>query len=166
MDKNDIQLEENWQWEDEWSIDVNRAVDQEGWEYCMEPSLGGWSSTEKIFHLVRRRRWTRTRTIIDLDVFHKNQKDKKIESVKEGWEYSKLFSTKFHVKEDSLDTVRRRRWHRPMQPINDKANLSVVFCFEHDQVLFCAVFRSTNCLKYERTSGFSVFFFNFIIDQI
>ena len=34
-----------------------------GFEYCVNQSLGGWSPTEKIFHLNRRRRWYRTRTI-------------------------------------------------------------------------------------------------------
>ncbi len=53
---------------------------------------------------------------------------------KEGWEYAKLFSTKFHLKEDSTDTVRRRRWHRAMQPKNKNANLNVVFQIENNTV--------------------------------
>jgi hypothetical protein len=50
-------------WQDEWTIDINRAVDNEGWEYCVDPSMGGWSPCEKIYHLSRRRRWIRTRVI-------------------------------------------------------------------------------------------------------
>lgn len=120
--------------------------------------MGGWSPVEKIFHLIRRRRWTRSRIVVNLEEYHKkqevslfltkrilnilnkrlllnnNSKEKKVQLVKEGWEYSKLFSTKFHSKEDSLDTVRRRRWHRPMQPVDNNANLAVVFCFENEQV--------------------------------
>lgn len=54
--------------------------------------------------------------------------------MKEGWEYSKLFSTKFHAKEQTTDTVRRRRWHRPMQPRDKTADMNPVFIFEHDIV--------------------------------
>jgi hypothetical protein len=57
-------LPENWKWDDEWQIDINRAVDPEGWEYCLEPSMGGWSNTEKVFHVNRRRRWVRNRSLI------------------------------------------------------------------------------------------------------
>ena len=34
--------------------------------------------------------------------------------MKEGWEYSRLFSTKFHALEKKIDLVRRRRWHRKL----------------------------------------------------
>jgi hypothetical protein len=50
-------------------------------------------------------------------------------AIKEGWEYAKLWSLKFHVKEESSDTVRRRRWHRAMKPIDENTNMSVVFTF-------------------------------------
>ena len=52
-----------WEWEDEWTIDANRAVDEEGFEYCVNQTLGGWCPTEKVFHLNRRRRWYRTRVV-------------------------------------------------------------------------------------------------------
>lgn len=32
----------------------------------------------------------------------------------EGWEYSPVFTMKFHAKERKMDLVRRRRWHRKM----------------------------------------------------
>lgn len=34
----------------------------------------------------------------------------------EGWEYAPLFNMKFHAKENKMDLVRRRRWHRKMKP--------------------------------------------------
>jgi hypothetical protein len=46
-------------------VDINRAVDSEGWEYCMDPSMGGWSSSEKIYHLLKRRRWIRNRLVVE-----------------------------------------------------------------------------------------------------
>ena len=50
---------------------------------------------------------------------------------KEGWEYAKLFSTKFHAKEEATDTVRKRRWHRAMQPIDKNADMNAVFRIEN-----------------------------------
>jgi dysferlin len=61
--KDELELEEGWAWSEEWAVDINRAVDNEGWEYCVEPSMGGWSPSEKIYHLSRRRRWIRTRVL-------------------------------------------------------------------------------------------------------
>ncbi|CAF0722705.1 unnamed protein product [Brachionus calyciflorus] len=132
VSKYDFQLHENWKWDDEWTVDINRAVDNEGWEYCIEPSMGGWSPSEKMYHLNRRRRWIRNRSvIIVLNDSNKNKK-KEIQKdiIKDGWEYSKLFSTKFHAKECSTDTVRKRRWHRAMQPVDKNADLTPVFRFE------------------------------------
>ena len=33
---------------------------------------------------------------------------------KDGWEYSKAFTTRFHSKKKGFDMVRRRRWHRKL----------------------------------------------------
>lgn len=129
MSKNEIRLESNWMWNDEWLVDLNRAVDNEGWEYCVEPSMGGWSPSEKMYHLHRRRRWIRNRSVIVLNEFTiKNSEIDKV--ITDGWEYSKLFSTQFHAKENTTDSVRRRRWHRAMQPVDINADLNVVFRFE------------------------------------
>lgn len=116
-------------------MDLNRAVDNEGWEYCVDPSMGGWSPSEKVYHLSKRRRWIRTRNFtqsFENKVLTKKNEFEKI--LKEGWEYSKLFSTKFHAKEDSADTVRRRRWHRAMQPVDKNADLNAVFRIENNVV--------------------------------
>jgi len=68
-----IELDSNWKWDDDWNIDINRAVDNEGWEYCVEPSMGGWSSSEKMYHLNRRRRWIRNRSIISNEAAMKSK---------------------------------------------------------------------------------------------
>ena len=58
----------------------------------------------------------------------KNEIDEKL---KEGWVYATLFSTKFHSKQQTSDTVRRRRWHRAMQPIPMiSGEASAIFRFE------------------------------------
>jgi myoferlin len=124
--------------------------------------MGGWSPSEKIYHLYKRRRWVRNRSIIDLmqtsqmmtsitlgEQVKSSNLNKKIKSsflnfekkkikeidVDDGWEYSKLFSTKFHLKEATTDSVRRRRWHRPMQPIvsDENIDLTAVFQFKSSQ---------------------------------
>ena len=64
VNKEQIELDLNWKWDDDWNVDINRAVDNEGWEYCVEPSMGGWSPSEKIYHLNRRRRWIRNRSYV------------------------------------------------------------------------------------------------------
>ena len=44
---------------------MNRAVDEEGWEYCVEATLGmGWGPAEKTYHMCRRRRWIRSRVLM------------------------------------------------------------------------------------------------------
>ena len=44
---------------------------------------------------------------------------------KEGWEYSPVFTMKFHAKERKMDLVRRRRWHRKM--VQDDPSAPAVF---------------------------------------
>ncbi|CAF0934963.1 unnamed protein product [Rotaria sordida] len=106
-----------WVWEDEWTIDANRAVDEEGFEYCVNQTLGGWCPTEKVFHLSRRRRWYRNR-ILKGDRIPDDKKKKEVrDNLKnEGWEYAPMFNMKFHADERSMDMTRRRRWHRKMVP--------------------------------------------------
>ncbi|CAF3351203.1 unnamed protein product [Rotaria sp. Silwood1] len=136
-----------WIWEDEWTIDTNRAVDEEGFEYCVNQTLGGWCPTEKVFHLSRRRRWYRNRILKGEKIsddkkensflfhtsnettpllisFDENEKKEVRENLKnEGWEYAPMFNMKFHADERSMDMTRRRRWHRKMVPSAEQ-NLS------------------------------------------
>lgn len=62
-----------WVWEDVWQIDLFRAVDEEGWEYCVEFIMGGYGSVEKRYYLCRRRRWVRIRKFVE-DVKQKKYK--------------------------------------------------------------------------------------------
>lgn len=47
----------------------------------------------------------------------------------EGWEFSSLIGWKFHRKERSSDTFRRRRWRRKMAP-EDRLGASAIFQLE------------------------------------
>ncbi|GFO37984.1 dysferlin [Plakobranchus ocellatus] len=107
-------LPSGWKWDDDWQIDLGRAVDEEGYEYCVEATVGGYGPTEKTYHLCRRRRWVRPRSFIKGAVAAKKQREEQKKKKTEGWEYAPLFNMKFHSQERTMDLVRRRRWHRKM----------------------------------------------------
>ncbi|KAM4591429.1 myoferlin [Odontesthes bonariensis] len=117
-----------WTWEDEWSFDSNRAVDEKGWEYGVtippDDKPKSWVAAEKMYHVHRRKRLIRPR---------RRTSDKMATSERqepgEGWEYSSLIGWKFHRKERSSDTFRRRRWRRKMVP-SDCIGSSAIFRLE------------------------------------
>ncbi|KAK3744089.1 hypothetical protein RRG08_018716 [Elysia crispata] len=113
-DKSAFPLPSGWKWDDDWQIDLNRAVDEEGYEYCVEATVGGYGPTEKTYHLCRRRRWVRPRSFVKSAVTAKKQQELQKKKSTEGWEYAPLFNMKFHAQERTMDLVRRRRWHRKM----------------------------------------------------
>ncbi|KAK6186023.1 hypothetical protein SNE40_008141 [Patella caerulea] len=119
--RDEIVLQEGWKWDEEWQVDLNRAVDEEGWEYCVEATIGGYGPVEKNYHLCRRRRWLRSRTLT-MDVKKKAEQEKKQAAAADGWEYAPLFNMKFHAIERTMDLVRRRRWHRKMVADNPKSS--------------------------------------------
>ena len=63
--KDAVDLPPGWVWEDVWEVDLSRAVDEDGWEYCVEATMGGYGPVEKRYHLCRRRRWVRTRKLVE-----------------------------------------------------------------------------------------------------
>ncbi|KAM4607196.1 myoferlin isoform 2-T2 [Polymixia lowei] len=117
-----------WTWEDEWSFDSNRAVDEKGWEYGVtippDDKPKSWVAAEKMYHVHRRKRLIRQR---------KKTSDAKAVTERrepgEGWEYSSLIGWKFHRKERSTDTFRRRRWRRKMAP-SGQIGASAIFRLE------------------------------------
>ncbi|KAF2350904.1 C2 domain [Trinorchestia longiramus] len=116
--RDEIQCPSGWAWRDFWTTDVQRAVDSEGWEYTVQKGIVGWSPQQKVYHVLRRRRWYRER--------HRQGKiEKSTEGPIEGWEYSSLFGRRFHARERRVDVVRRRRWRRKMVP-GEEAILSDV----------------------------------------
>ncbi|XP_071949270.1 myoferlin-like isoform X3 [Antedon mediterranea] len=123
--RDEITCPEGWSWEDDWCLDVNRAVDEEGWEYCVEATLGNYGPVEKTYHLCRRRRWARNRF---LSADPKAVEAKKKAALGEGWEYAPLFNMKFHASERKMDMCRRRRWHRKM--VAESPGASAVFAME------------------------------------
>ena len=119
-----------------------------GWEYCVEAGLGGWQSSERTFHLCRRRRWVRTRIRVSdpkvaekkvqhltwlyvnsISTFVKAAKRKK--RIDEGWEYARLPQFSYHTTEHTLDLSRRRRWHRKL--VNVDPSKRPIFYFADEK---------------------------------
>ncbi|XP_069548793.1 myoferlin [Brachyistius frenatus] len=117
-----------WTWEDNWSFDSNRAVDESGWEYgvTIPPAdkPKSWVAAEKMYHVHRRKRLIRPRRKISDKMAVAERREPG-----EGWEYSSLIGWKFHRKERSTDTFRRRRWRRKMVP-SDCIGASAIFRLE------------------------------------
>ncbi|KAG8134173.1 hypothetical protein E2320_007306 [Naja naja] len=62
LPKDEIECPLGWKWEDvEWDTDLNRAVDEKGWEYGItippDNKPKSWVPAEKMYHTNRRRRW-------------------------------------------------------------------------------------------------------------
>ncbi|PNJ89459.1 MYOF isoform 1, partial [Pongo abelii] len=110
-----------WEWEDDaWSYDINRAVDEKGWEYGItippDHKPKSWVAAEKMYHTHRRRRLVRKRKKDLTQAASSTARAMKELEDQEGWEYASLIGWKFHWKQRSSDTFRRRRWRRKMAP--------------------------------------------------
>ncbi|XP_037611170.1 myoferlin-like isoform X2 [Sebastes umbrosus] len=120
-----------WVWEDEWTVDDNRAVDDQGWEYGVtippDDKPRSWVPAEKVYHIHRRRRLVRPRKRAALAAGA--VVERRDLSDPEGWEFSSLIGWKFHRKERSSDTFRRRRWRRKMAP-EDRLGAAAIFQLE------------------------------------
>uniref|UniRef100_A0A452I0A2 C2 domain-containing protein n=1 Tax=Gopherus agassizii TaxID=38772 RepID=A0A452I0A2_9SAUR len=116
-----------WIWEDDaWIYDINRAVDEKGWEYGItippDNKPKSWVAAEKMYHTHRRRRLVRKRKKDPSQVMASYEDQ-------EGWEYASLIGWKFHWKQCSSDTFRRRRWRRKMAP-SDTHGAAAIFKLE------------------------------------
>ncbi|XP_042289274.1 myoferlin isoform X1 [Thunnus maccoyii] len=124
----DFECPSGWAWEDDWSFDSNRAVDEKGWEYGVtippDDKPKSWVAAEKMYHIHRRKRLIRPRKKISDKVAPVERREPG-----EGWEYASLIGWKFHRKERTSDTFRRRRWRRKMVP-SDCIGASAIFRLE------------------------------------
>ncbi|GAB1290996.1 Dysferlin [Apodemus speciosus] len=149
LPKDDIECPLGWKWEDEeWSTDLNRAVDEQGWEYSItippDRKPKHWVPVEKMYYTHRRRRWVRLRRR-DLSQMEALKRHRQAEAEGEGWEYASLFGWKFHLEYRKTDAFRRRRWRRRMEPL-EKTGPAAVFALE-----------GANILAFPKTPGFIIF---------
>uniref|UniRef100_A0AAQ5Y5V0 Myoferlin like n=1 Tax=Amphiprion ocellaris TaxID=80972 RepID=A0AAQ5Y5V0_AMPOC len=136
--KAEFECPPGWTWEGAWSFDSNRAVDEKGWEYGVtippDDKPKSWVAAEKMYHVHRRRRLIRPRKKISDTVAAAERREPG-----EGWEYSSLIGWKFHRKERSSDTFRRRRWRRKMIP-SQGTGPSAIFKLEGTLPMFSKLF--------------------------
>ncbi|XP_053166720.1 myoferlin isoform X2 [Hemicordylus capensis] len=117
--------------DDAWEYDINRAVDEKGWEYGItippDTKPKSWVAAEKMYHTHRRRRLIRKRRK-DPNQTPTSKGTTSYED-HEGWEFASLIGWKFHLKQRSSDTFRRRRWRRKMAP-SDTHGAAAIFKLE------------------------------------
>ncbi|XP_040309841.1 fer-1-like protein 5 isoform X1 [Herpailurus yagouaroundi] len=142
--RENMKCPQGWHIKENWDVELNHAVDNEGWEYGVgiEP-LGlpqVWNSVEKTYYTCRRRRWVRLRcrnhgklgleqeTLSFLQLHHPS-------AAKEegGWEYG-TFGSKFHLTPQPQSRFRRRCWHRRLVPNKDKG-IAPIFLLEGSLVM-------------------------------
>nr|XP_056711165.1 dysferlin [Euleptes europaea] len=133
LPKDETECPPGWKWEDlEWDTDLNRAVDERGWEYGItippDRKPKAWVPAEKMYHTNRRRRWVRLRRR-DLTQMEALKKHRQEELEGGGWEYASLFGWKFHLKCRKTDSFRRCRWRRRMEPL-EQTGAAAVFALE------------------------------------
>uniref|UniRef100_A0A3Q3N520 Dysferlin, limb girdle muscular dystrophy 2B (autosomal recessive) n=1 Tax=Labrus bergylta TaxID=56723 RepID=A0A3Q3N520_9LABR len=131
--KDEVECPPGWVWEEvEWSEDLNRAVDEQGWEYGItippDRRPKSWVTAEKMYHTNRRRRWMRLRRR-DQQKMEALRKQRPDDTEREGWEYASLFGWKFHLKPRKTDSFRRRRWRYRMEPL-EKTGPAAIFALE------------------------------------
>ncbi|XP_055360624.1 dysferlin isoform X3 [Betta splendens] len=131
--KDEVECPPGWVWDDvEWSEDLNRAVDDQGWEYGItippDRRPKSWVPAEKMYHTNRRRRWMRLRRR-DQQKMEALRKQRPDETEREGWEYASLFGWRFHLKPRKTDSFRRRRWRCRMEPL-EKTGPAAIFALE------------------------------------
>ncbi|KAK5618564.1 hypothetical protein CRENBAI_016486 [Crenichthys baileyi] len=131
--KDEVECPPGWVWDEvEWSEDLNRAVDDQGWEYGItippDRRPKSWVPAEKMYHTNRRRRWIRMRRR-DQQKMEALRKQRPDDADREGWEYASLFGWNFHLKPRKTDSFRRRRWRYRMEPL-EKTGPAAIFALE------------------------------------
>ena len=119
-DPNSIKCTKGWEWkEDSWTVDTNRAVDEEGWEY------GNNADLREAFHPIEREdSVVRRRKIVRVRVRSETEPPQTI-SEDEQWEYATTISGPFYRVKQITHFFRRRRWLKRM--IATEKNSSSLF---------------------------------------
>uniref|UniRef100_A0A7N4NNI5 Fer-1 like family member 5 n=1 Tax=Sarcophilus harrisii TaxID=9305 RepID=A0A7N4NNI5_SARHA len=130
--REDMECPEGWSIKKNWNVELNDAVDNEGWEYGVgnPPSdiPKAWTAVEKTYHSWRRRRWVRQR--FQHPGVHKDEQKESpdLHGEDAGWEYDS-FGFKFDPNPNPDSVLRRRCWHRRMVPTED-VSMSPIFFLE------------------------------------
>nr|XP_003471747.2 fer-1-like protein 5 [Cavia porcellus] len=129
-----------WHFKKNWAVELNHAVDSEGWEYGVGIPPSGlprvWTSVEKNYHSSRRRRWVRMRfrnhnddeLSLEEQTVSFLQMQGLADAGEEGWEYGSLGS-RFHLDPQPQSRFRRRCWHRRLA-LNIDTGVAPIFLLE------------------------------------
>ncbi|XP_036606427.1 fer-1-like protein 5 [Trichosurus vulpecula] len=130
--RENMKCPEGWFIKENWNVELNRAVDNEGWEYGVGIPPSGipkaWTAVEKTYHSWRRRRWVRQRCQNPGEQRHEQKQSPVLSGEEEGWEYGS-FGSKSDPDPQPGSMFRRRCWHRKMVPIED-VSISPIFFLE------------------------------------
>ncbi|KAB1256675.1 Fer-1-like protein 5 [Camelus dromedarius] len=137
--RENMKCPQGWHVNKNWAVELNHAVDNEGWEYGVGIQPSGlpkiWNSVEKTYYSRRRRRWVRMRyrnhgglsheqeTLSFLQLHHPGLAEDEM-----GWEYG-VFGSKFHLNPQPQSRFRRRCWHRRLAP-NKVKGIAPIFLLE------------------------------------
>ncbi|XP_076413608.1 fer-1-like protein 5 isoform X1 [Peromyscus maniculatus bairdii] len=133
-----VKCPQGWHFKNNWIVELNHAVDSEGWEYGVGIPPSGlpqiWNSVEKTYHSYRRRRWVRVRfrnpreqgqeLSQEMETLSFLQMQDLSGEGKEGWEYG-TFDSKFNLDPQPTSRFRRRCWHRRLVPKKEKGVASI-----------------------------------------
>uniref|UniRef100_A0A452E0D7 Fer-1 like family member 5 n=1 Tax=Capra hircus TaxID=9925 RepID=A0A452E0D7_CAPHI len=136
-----VQCPQGWHVKQTWAVELNHAVDNEGWEYGVGIPPSGlpkvWNSVEKTYYSRRRRRWARVRYRDHGQLSHEQETLSflGLQTVtagttgwEGGWEYG-VFGSKFHLNPEPQSRFRRRCWHRRLAP-NKVKGIAPIFLLE------------------------------------
>ncbi|XP_038615801.1 fer-1-like protein 5 [Tachyglossus aculeatus] len=152
--RQDLRCPQGWHFEGDWAVELNRAVDDAGWEYSTgTPSTvppQAWHAVEKTFHSWRRRRWVRWRrrnsggqssepemaSFLQLHsarrpketvavAVEKKEEEKEEDDDDRGWQYGSL-GTKLSQPDSRF---RRRCWRRRLLPVQP-SSIAPIFLLE------------------------------------
>ncbi|CAH7227352.1 Fer1l5 [Phodopus roborovskii] len=130
-----VRCPQGWHFKKSWVVELNHAVDSEGWEYGVGIPPSGqpqiWNSVEKTYHSCRRRRWVRVRFRNHKELSQEQETLSFLQQSvsteeKEGWEYG-TFDSKFHLDPQPTSRFRRRCWHRRLAPNKDRGVAPIFF---------------------------------------
>ncbi|XP_055985030.1 fer-1-like protein 5 [Sorex fumeus] len=142
--RQNMKCPEGWHIKKNWTVELNHAVDNEGWEYGVGVPPSGqpriWNSVEKTYCSCRRRRWARVRlrdhrklspeqeTLSFLQLVRPTRMEG-LAGPEEDWEYSNVVGSKYQLNPQPKSRFRRRCWHRSMVP-SKKARVAPIFLLE------------------------------------
>ncbi|XP_016074714.1 PREDICTED: fer-1-like protein 5 [Miniopterus natalensis] len=130
--RENVKCPPGWQVKKNWTVELNHAVDNEGWEYGVGIQPSGlpqvWNAVEKTYYSRRRRRWVRVRYRKHGELSLEEETLSFLQLEEEGWEYGTIGS-KFDLNPQPQSRFRRRCWHRSLAPNKDKG-IAPIFLLE------------------------------------